>query len=99
MATIQVRVDDATKARADALFSSLGMDTSTAVRVFLTRSLAYGGFPFELRADPWRSYIEKALDEADEEAKAPGMRMSHEAFLQEMRAYIDELAHQNDPSV
>jgi DNA-damage-inducible protein J len=35
MATIQVRVNDQTKAAVDSLFSSLGLDTSTAVRMFL----------------------------------------------------------------
>ena len=39
MATLQLRVDDSLKAKADALFSSLGLDTSTAVRIFLASSL------------------------------------------------------------
>ena len=38
MATLQLRVDDSLKAKADALFSSLGLDTSTAVRIFLASS-------------------------------------------------------------
>jgi DNA-damage-inducible protein J len=49
MATIQVRVDDNTKAAADALFASLGLDTSTAVRMFLTASLEHDGLPFAVR--------------------------------------------------
>jgi len=48
MATIQVRIDDSTKAAADSLFSSLGMDTSTAVRIFLSAALDFGGIPFTL---------------------------------------------------
>ena len=40
MATLQLRVDDSLKAKADALFSSLGLDTSTAVRIFLASSKA-----------------------------------------------------------
>jgi len=48
MATIQVRVDDSTKAAADLLFTSLGMDTSTAVRIFLSAALDFGGIPFAL---------------------------------------------------
>ena len=48
MATIQVRIDDNTKVAADSLFASLGMDTSTAVRVFLSAALDYGGIPFPL---------------------------------------------------
>lgn len=44
--TIQVRVDDHLKDSADALFASLGLDTSTAVRMFLIAAMAAGGIPF-----------------------------------------------------
>jgi DNA-damage-inducible protein J len=49
MATIQVRVDDNTKTAIDSLFASLGLDTSTAVRMFLTASLEHDGLPFSVR--------------------------------------------------
>ncbi|MCL2167349.1 MAG: type II toxin-antitoxin system RelB/DinJ family antitoxin [Clostridiales bacterium] len=44
--TIQVRVDDQLKESADKLFSSLGLDTSTAIRMFLVASMKEGGIPF-----------------------------------------------------
>ena len=44
--TIQVRVDDTLKDSADLLFTSLGLDTSTAVRMFLVASTETGGLPF-----------------------------------------------------
>ena len=46
---IQVRVDDDLKTRSDNLFKSLGTDTTTAIRIFLTQSLATNGFPFEIK--------------------------------------------------
>ena len=49
MATIQVRVDDGMKAEADSLFSSLGFDTSTAVRMFIAAALQNNGLPFEVK--------------------------------------------------
>lgn len=49
MATIQTRVDDATKERAEALYNSLGLDTTTAIRMFLLASIERGGIPFEVR--------------------------------------------------
>jgi DNA-damage-inducible protein J len=49
MATIQVFVDDNTKTAVDSLFASLGFDTSTAVRMFLTASLEHDGLPFTVR--------------------------------------------------
>ena len=44
--TIQVRVDDELKVKSDELFRDLGTDTTTAIRIFLTQSLAANGFPF-----------------------------------------------------
>ena len=47
--TIQVRVDDQLKKSADQLFSSLGLDTSTAIRMFLVASMREGGIPFNVK--------------------------------------------------
>jgi DNA-damage-inducible protein J len=47
--TIQVRVDEALKESADALFTSLGLDTSTAIRMFLMASMETRGLPFAVR--------------------------------------------------
>jgi len=44
--TIQVRVDDQLKEDVDTLFASLGLDTSTAVRMFLVAAMEAGGIPF-----------------------------------------------------
>lgn len=33
MATLQIRIDDSLKKQADTLFSSLGLDTPTAIRI------------------------------------------------------------------
>ncbi len=52
MSTIQLRVDDQIKQRADHLYASLGLDTSTAIRMFLQASLEANGIPFEVRHRP-----------------------------------------------
>ena len=49
MATMQIRIDDDLKVAADNLFSSLGFDTPTAVRMFINAALAIQGLPFEVR--------------------------------------------------
>lgn len=49
MANLQIRVNDELKSQADMLFSSLGFDTSTAVRIFLTAAVENNGLPFEVR--------------------------------------------------
>ena len=47
--TIQLRVDDFLKSAADELFASLGLDTSTAIRMFLTMAVETGGIPFDVK--------------------------------------------------
>jgi len=49
MATLQVRMDDNMKVAADSLFNGLGLDTSTAVRIFISASLDNHGLPFEVK--------------------------------------------------
>lgn len=46
MATLQIRVDDNLKKEADALFAGLGLDTSTAVRIFLNAAIEHAGITF-----------------------------------------------------
>ena len=45
---LQVRIDDQTKNKASEIFNALGIDLSTAVRIFLLKSIAVGGLPFEM---------------------------------------------------
>ena len=65
MATIQVRLDDNIKAKADSLFESLGLDTSTAVRVFIFKAIEQNGIPFAVERDKPRSTKVKSNSRAD----------------------------------
>lgn len=47
--TIQIRVEDELKNKADELFKMLGTDTTSAIRMFLTQSVMHKGFPFEIK--------------------------------------------------
>ena len=64
MATLQIRINDDLKRQADALFASLGLDTSTAVRIFLTSAIEHDGLPFEVRHKPIPADLKFALDES-----------------------------------
>ena len=48
---ISIRMDSELKAQAEALFSELGMNLSTAFNVFVRQSLRDGGIPFEIKMD------------------------------------------------
>lgn len=45
---LQVRVEDSLKDEAAQVFEKLGIDTSTAVRMFLKRAIMENGIPFRM---------------------------------------------------
>jgi len=47
---LQVRLDDKLKTEADCVFSSMGLDTSTAIRMFLTVAVETRSLPFAVKA-------------------------------------------------
>ena len=49
MAVLQVRIDDELKNQATAIYSELGIDLSTAVRMFFKKSVLVGGIPFDTK--------------------------------------------------
>ncbi len=51
MTVLQVRVDEELKNQAGAIYNELGMDLSTAIRMFLKRSVLVGGIPFDTKID------------------------------------------------
>jgi DNA-damage-inducible protein J len=63
MATIQIRVDDDMKTAADSLFSNLGLDTSTAVRMFLSAALANDGMPFAVKRQKPNAELLEAIED------------------------------------
>ena len=66
MATI--RIDDELKKEADEMFDEVGMNTSVAVKIFLTRFVKTGKFPFEIETIDHQPNKEtlKAFKETDE---------------------------------
>jgi len=83
--TIQVRVDDELKDLADSLFASLGMDTSTAIRIFLKAALDTGGIPFDVKH---RSNNDHAVSEAVKYQRAGGEFLTAEQSLEYLRTVI-----------
>ena len=51
MPQIAVRVDDQLKKEATAIFNELGLDMTTAVKLFLKQSVLTRSIPFEVKLD------------------------------------------------
>ena len=49
MGYIQVRIDEGLKEKAMQIYEKLGLDLSTAIRIFLMKSVTEGGVPFEMK--------------------------------------------------
>jgi DNA-damage-inducible protein J len=55
MANLQIRIDDKLRDEAQQIANDLGMDLTTAVRVFLKQMVNDRGFPFRPDLDPFYS--------------------------------------------
>jgi DNA-damage-inducible protein J len=85
--TLQVRIDENLKVSADSLFASLGLDTSTAVRMFLTAAIDSGGIPFSIMRKPGRDVeIQEAIARRESGARF----YTSDEFFANMKSAIKE---------
>ena len=69
-----VRLDSDLKKQCEALYGELGINLTTAINVFLRKSLTAGGFPFDVRIDEPNRETMLALLEADKLSKDPNLK-------------------------
>jgi len=62
---LNIRIDEDLKRQADAIFSELGLNMSTAINMFLRYSVRYGGIPFELRIEKPNAETLAAIDDVN----------------------------------
>ena len=75
-AVLQTRVDAETKLEAESLFNSLGLDITTAIRLFLRQSINQQRIPFDI-VPPKYNFSEEtlaAIDEARRISKDPSIK-------------------------
>ncbi|MBD5464835.1 MAG: type II toxin-antitoxin system RelB/DinJ family antitoxin [Lachnospiraceae bacterium] len=77
---INVRVDSALKQEAEALFSDLGLNMSSAINMFLRSAINHNGIPFEVKRPALNAETKAALDEYEEMKKYPGNYKRYESF-------------------
>lgn len=86
-ATINIRVPEDVKEEAKSTYEQLGIDISTAINVFLRKSIEYGGFPFDVRSDRPNKETLEAIEESFEHPDK-GVRFKNS---EELRNFLNEL--------
>lgn len=71
---IQLRIDENFKKEVDTLFMDLGLDTPTAIRIFLKQAIKHQGLPFEVRQLQLNEETIAAMKEADRISKDPDIK-------------------------
>ena len=81
-----VRLDSDLKKRSEAIYGELGINLTTAINVFLRKSLTVGGFPFDVRIDEPNRETTLALLETDKISKDPNVKgLDAEDALRELK--------------
>ena len=94
MALIQVRVNDKLKEQACEIYERLGLDLSTAIRMFIMRTVMDNGVPFPMRLEREQTDASDAIEAmraCQERSKLNGnSEMTLEEINEEIRAYRRE---------
>lgn len=86
MANINIRVDDNVKAQAQELFKTLGLDTTTAINIFLRQSIRENKIPFEIKADKPNNETIEAMQEVEDmiSGKIPKQTQSIDSLFEDL---------------
>ena len=86
---VQVRIDDELKNQATAVYDALGIDLSTAVRMFLKRSVMVNGVPFNMTLPKNDYKAERAARALQELSNAAVENGTSEMSLEEINTEIE----------
>ena len=95
MSLLQISVDNSLKNEAARVFENLGIDTSTAVRMFLKRAVIENGIPFRMtmpKEDYQATRGYRAMQEISDSAAKNGLA---DMSLDEINAEIDAYRAEN----
>lgn len=91
MSTIQIRIDEKTKRDAKKVLDTIGMDMSSAVKVYLKQIVITQGIPFQLLTENGLTVEqEQEILKASEEAKK-GINVSGPLKGKEIVQYLKDL--------
>ncbi|GAA5482679.1 type II toxin-antitoxin system RelB/DinJ family antitoxin [Haloferula sargassicola] len=96
-AKLQIRLDRSLKEGADEVFSELGIDAATAVRLFFTKVVKTQSIPFKLKVEPeFSPEAEARILKAWKESKDPAYRVGPFESAEDFVRYLHETADDED---
>lgn len=94
---LQIRIDRKLKEAADDVFADLGLDATTAIRMFFTKVAKTRSIPFRLRAEPeFSPEAEARILEAWEESKDPKNLIGPFDNMKDFVAYLKQNPAEDD---
>ncbi len=72
--TFTVRMDRDVKQQCEAIYGELGLNLTTAINIFLRKSMRVGGFPFDIRLERPNKETVAAMLEAERIAADPNVK-------------------------
>lgn len=88
MAIVQFRVDDDLKMQATSVYEKLGIDLSTALRMFMKRSVLQNGIPFSMILNDEQYDASKAIEAMNSMQKTSEENGSSKMTLDEINEEI-----------
>lgn len=89
MSPINVNVPTNVKEEANAILNNLGLNMSTAVNIFLRKTIAERGIPFEVKEKPTKE-LKEALNELDYMEKHPEEYKTYNNVDKMFKEILDE---------
>lgn len=91
MSTIQIRIDDKIKKSAKKILDEVGMDMSSAIKIYLKQIVISKGIPFQsLTANGLLLKEEAAILKASQEAKN-GKNVTRSTHWKQAKTHLDKL--------
>ena len=90
-AFIRIQVDASLKKKAEGLFNNLGLDTPTAIRIFLDQAIRSRGLPFEV--NEFNAETVEALQEAERISRDPNTK-SYADFSELLNEVLGEMKNE-----
>ena len=96
MAIVQFRVDDDLKMQATSVYEKLGIDLSTALRMFMKRSVLQNGIPFSMILNDEQYDVSKAIEAMNNMQKTSEENGNSKMTLDEINEEIRLARHERN---